>query len=88
MRGSRRAGLAPRLLAAGLVVVGSLLLPSCKFRNCSTLWGTWPHGVGQPGAVDRTTGTPRVTNYFANSVEYSNNAALDRDRDGIACERL
>ncbi len=88
MRTKGSTGKVSRVMAVALVVGGSLLLPSCKFRNCSTMWGTWPHGVGNPNAVDSTTGTPRVTRFLRNGVEYSNNRSLDRDGDGIACERL
>jgi hypothetical protein len=75
-------------MAVCLVATGTLLLPSCKFNNCSTMWRTWPHGVGNPNAVDRTSGTPKVSNFLRSGVEYSNNRGLDRDGDGIACERL
>ena len=41
-------------------------------------------------AHDRTSGTP-VRNFFHNTQQYrlavSHNATLDRDKDGIACEK-
>jgi hypothetical protein len=55
----------------------------------------YPHGVGLPGARDRTSGTP-VTTFVRSTVGYRMNDGrvrsrgqydLDRDNDGIACER-
>ena len=58
--------------------------------NCTNLNRQWPHGVGRSNAVDRTTGT-RVTNFYRNTAAYnaadSHNGTLDRDNDGIACEK-
>jgi hypothetical protein len=45
----------------------------------------YPHGVGRPGAVDKTSGT-RVTNFYVNKALYDANTKSDRDKDGIACE--
>ena len=72
-------------LAVPLVLAFST--SSCKFNRCADLNKTWPHGVGVPNAVDRSSG-PRVTTYFRNALEYTNNRWLDRDGDGIACEQL
>lgn len=51
----------------------------------------YPNGVGKVGAKDSTsTGRP-VTAFIRNTALYNsivrNNANLDRDKDGIACER-
>ena len=58
--------------------------------NCTNLNRKWPHGVGLRGARDRTSGTP-VTNFTRNSKAYRaadrHNGTLDRDGDGIACEK-
>jgi hypothetical protein len=48
----------------------------------------YPHGVGLPGAKDRTTGTPPVTNFKRDADLYWANPDRDRDKDKIACERL
>jgi hypothetical protein len=48
--------------------------------------GRDPHGVGKRGAHDHTSGRP-VTNFFRNNRLYAANTSLDRDRDGIACEK-
>ena len=58
--------------------------------NCTNLNRQWPHGVGRAGARDRTSGTP-VTTFTRNTAAYrtaeSHNGDLDRDNDGIACEK-
>lgn len=46
----------------------------------------FPHGVGEAGAVDHTSGTPVTTFYVSNWI-YSGNRGRDADKDGIACER-
>ena len=56
------------------------------YGNCDQLHATFPHGVGRPGAVDHTTGTP-VSNYYVSAYIYNANTGLDRDKDGIACEK-
>jgi hypothetical protein len=47
--------------------------------------------VGRVGAHDKTRGTP-VTNFkrstFLYRIAMRYNRGLDRDRDGIACEKL
>lgn len=72
-----------------------LLLPpgyaqQTKFANCTEMNRVYPHGVGRLGAKDRTRGIP-VTTFVRNTALYdaifNNNRSLDRDRDGIACER-
>ncbi|MGL5829237.1 MAG: excalibur calcium-binding domain-containing protein [Angustibacter sp.] len=47
---------------------------------------TYPHGVGMPGARDKTDDTP-VTSVVVDSSLYAANAKSDRDNDGIACEQ-
>jgi hypothetical protein len=56
------------------------------FKNCTQLNKTYPHGVGKPGARDRTSGTP-VTNFKRSKKIYNANKKRDRDKDGIACEK-
>ena len=57
-----------------------------RYANCKALNAKYPHGVGLPGARDKTTGTP-VTNFTRNRAVYLVNAARDRDKDRIACEK-
>ncbi len=79
------------------LVVGSFALgvPSADaatgiYRNCTALHTKYPHGLGKLHAVDHTSGRP-VTNFYRSTSRYntamSNNRNLDRDRDGIACEK-
>ena len=57
-----------------------------RYANCKALNAKYPHGVGLPGARDKTTGTP-VTNFTRNRAVYLANTARDRDKDKIACEK-
>ena len=56
-----------------------------RFANCDGLRAVYPHGVGLPGAVDQTSGTP-VTTFTRDTALYEANSGLDRDKDNIACE--
>ena len=60
------------------------------YKNCTNLNKKYPHGVGKVGARDKTSGTP-VTNFKRSTRLYqlamSYNRGLDRDKDGIACEK-
>jgi Excalibur calcium-binding domain len=57
-----------------------------SYKKCKALNGVYPHGVGRRGGKDKTAGKP-VTNFTANNKVYSLNRRLDRDKDGIACEK-
>jgi hypothetical protein len=59
--------------------------PAKDYANCDDMHADYPHGVGRPGAVDKTSGT-RVTNFFVSQALYNANSESDRDGDGIACE--
>jgi Excalibur calcium-binding domain len=79
------------VLAAALSVAAASaepaqLAPMASFRNCTALHRVYPHGVGKYGARDHTSGTP-VTNFRRSNKLYLQNRGLDRDRDGIACEK-
>jgi len=66
------------------------------YRSCADMnAGMYPHGVGRVSAVDHTSGIP-VTNFTHNTAAYHMNDGrvstlgqydLDRDNDGIACEK-
>jgi Excalibur calcium-binding domain len=60
------------------------------YKNCTNLNKKYPHGIGKAHARDHTSGTP-VTNFTHSDRLYriamSYNRGLDRDRDGIACEK-
>jgi hypothetical protein len=61
-----------------------------RYRNCHNLNQTYRHGLGRVHAHDATAGDP-VTNFFRSDRLYrlavSYNKGLDRDHDGIACEK-
>ena len=60
------------------------------YKNCTNLNKRYPHGLGKLGARDKTSGEP-VTNFKRSTRLYriamSYNRGLDRDKDGIACEK-
>lgn len=71
----------------------ALVLPSAvkyKFKNCTALNKVYPHGVGKSNAKDKTKGK-RVTNFKHSTSLYKKvigyRKGLDRDKDGIACEK-
>lgn len=87
------------LLAGGLLVTMSALPADAakpkSYKNCTALNKVYPHGVGKKGAKDHTSGKP-VTNFKVSTTIYSYNDGknkhkgehdLDRDNDGIACEK-
>ncbi|WAC56711.1 excalibur calcium-binding domain-containing protein [Gordonia sp. SL306] len=78
------------MLAAATLVVAPLAVAApagaTAYSNCKALNADYPHGVGQSGAVDSTSGTP-VTNFTVNDNVYRQESSHDRDKDGIACER-
>ena len=77
------------LLAAPMVAMSSSAAAAAgphAFKNCTALNKTFHHGVGRPGARDKTSGT-RVTNFTRSKAWYNKNTKSDRDKDGIACEK-
>jgi hypothetical protein len=75
--------------AAGAANASQVRIPA-KWKNCTAVNKRYPHGVGKTHAHDRTTGTP-VTNFKHSTRLYKiaigYNRGLDRDKDGIACEK-
>jgi len=73
--------------------------PKAKhYSSCSALNKVYKHGVGKKGARDRHSKSSRaVTNFTVDSKVYGYNNGprnrktgeydLDRDNDGIACEK-
>lgn len=67
------------------------------FKSCDAMHKVYAHGVGRSGAVDHTSGK-KVKNFYHNTTLYKANNGprngstgeydLDRDNDGIACEKL
>lgn len=65
------------------------------YKSCAALQKDYPHGVGKSGAKDKTSGKP-VTTFKVSSALYAANDGrtastgeydLDRDNDGVACEK-
>lgn len=85
-------------LLFGTAAVGSDAAQPRSYKNCASLNRVYPHGVGRKGARDRVSRGPRVTNFTRNNIVYAYNDGrpprhrgerdLDRDNDGIACEKL
>jgi len=58
------------------------------YKNCTALNKAHKHGIGRRGARDKTaSGTKRVTTFLVSDQGYRASSRLDRDRDGIACEK-
>ncbi|MBS2936597.1 excalibur calcium-binding domain-containing protein [Nocardioides sp. J2M5] len=72
-----------------LVTPAEAAVPA-QWQNCTVVNNRLPHGVGRANARDRTSGTP-VTNFRRDTALYNTamraNRGLDRDGDGIACEK-
>jgi hypothetical protein len=84
------------LVAAGAVAFGVAPVAATTgkvplpWKNCTQVNKRYPHGVGRAGARDKTSGVP-VTNFRRSTRIYNTamkyNRGLDRDKDGIACEK-
>lgn len=75
---------------APLAFVAPAQAVPAKWKNCTVVNKTYAHGVGKSNAVDKTTGK-KVTNFKRSTPLYNEamqaNKGLDRDKDGIACEK-
>jgi Excalibur calcium-binding domain len=87
-------------LAAGALVVavapapGSTVAVPYVWQSCTKVHTKYPHGVGKLNARDKTSGTPvttfkRSTRLYNTAMSYNAQRGynLDRDHDGIACEK-
>ena len=82
------------VLAAGLGVAATALTVPAEAHttgihdNCTNFNRTYPHGVGRVGARDRggNVTTFKRSNKIYNTAE-RHNSDLDRDNDGVACEK-
>lgn len=79
------------LAAPTLAAVQSSAVRPRWTKNCTALNKRYPHGVGKLRAHDRTTSGDPVTNFRRSTrlylVAMRWNKGLDRDKDGIACEK-
>jgi Excalibur calcium-binding domain len=82
--------LAVLLAAPGGATTERAMGSTSIWDNCTKVHTRYPHGVGKRYAHDKTSGTP-VTNFKRSTLLYnramSYNRGLDRDKDGIACEK-
>ncbi|MGG5258411.1 excalibur calcium-binding domain-containing protein [Phycicoccus avicenniae] len=82
--------LAAATLALGTATAAPASAVPAKWKNCTTVNKTYKHGVGKKKAKDRTSGKP-VTTFTKSDKLYAEamraNKGLDRDKDGIACEK-
>ena len=80
-------------VAISLSLILSLLIPTLsqanaaakKFKNCTELNKVYPGGVALPGEVNSGGATKKEHKY--DKALYTANKSLDRDKDGIACEK-
>lgn len=80
-------------LSVASVLVSVIATPAIaapSYKNCTELQKTYPHGIGKANAKDKTSGKP-VTNFKKDTAGYNKairaKSDLDRDKDGIACEK-
>jgi hypothetical protein len=82
------------VLGVGSAPAGATSAIPYLWQNCTHVHSKYRHGVGRANAHDRTTGTPVTTFYrstrlynIAMSYNSQRGYNLDRDHDGIACEK-
>jgi len=75
------------VVAEGVASAAPTLVGATHYKNCKALNAKYRHGVGKPGAKDHTSSGHPVTNFKRSSALYAANKSLDRDKDGIACEK-
>ena len=77
-------------VCAALVLTPTPAFAGPNYKNCTELQKTYPHGIGKANAKDKTSGKP-VTTFKKDTAGYNKaikaKADLDRDKDGIACEK-
>jgi hypothetical protein len=90
------------ILAAATLLAATPTAATAKvkvksYKNCTALNRAFPHGVGRSGAHDETSTGKPVTDFKVSKRLYRANDGkaprkagerdLDRDNDGIACEK-
>jgi excalibur calcium-binding domain-containing protein len=78
------------LVLAGTTAVAAVPAEAAakKYKNCTALNKVYKHGVGKKGAKDKVRGTTKkVTTFKVSNALYQANKKMDRDKDGIACEK-
>lgn len=80
-------GAAPLMGSASASSLAPAATKPFRYSSCAKLHVRFPHGVGKPGAVDHSAASRRTTTFTRNKAWYTANKGLDRDHDGIACEK-
>jgi hypothetical protein len=87
---NRLAAIVALLSVSATTCFAAVATTPAVYKNCTNLNKKYPHGLGKIGARDHTSGDP-VTNFKRSTKLYklamSYNRGLDRDKDGIACEK-
>lgn len=85
---------APALLAGLLVNVtaspaAAVTAPVKTFANCDAMHKVYAYrgGIKKVGAADRRASGVAKYKPYVSTERYKLNAARDRDKDGVACER-
>lgn len=84
----RRVGLLPLVALAAVAVVGPGAADAGvkRFKNCTAVHKTYKHGIAKSSRAARTAnglhGKPKIS-----LALYNANKKMDRDRDGVACEK-
>jgi excalibur calcium-binding domain-containing protein len=58
-----------------------------RYQNCAALNAVYKHGVAKEGGTDKVKSGKPVTTFLVYQLAYLKNTHLDRDRDGVACEK-
>jgi hypothetical protein len=77
-------------LVLGPVAVAPASAAPVKYANCTALTKVYKNGVAKAGVkYNRVSGVNRPLKYkpYYSTAIYTKNLTLDRDKDGIACER-
>lgn len=69
---------------AGFMFTSAACAPA-KFKNCTEMNKTYAGGIARPGA--RQVGMVQKYDPYVNQAAYDANKSMDRDNDGVACER-
>jgi uncharacterized membrane protein len=71
------------------VAAGPAEAAAKTYKNCTALNKVYKHGVARKGAKDKVRGSTKpVTTFTVNTAVYNaNKKKLDRDKDGVACEK-
>jgi opacity protein-like surface antigen len=73
--------------AAALAATAAIAAPADAsarhFRNCTAMHKVYPHGIAKSRAAARAHGWEAKVS----ASLYKANKRMDRDRDGVACER-